>query len=94
MELVQLMRLRTSRTPLAIASHPSQRGEESSRDDHPAAADGETPKGHPGVGECGLGLIEGIPGDLRVEVIGAEGGSHLAPGQYLCHEEHWSHRTR
>jgi hypothetical protein len=26
MELVQLMRLRTSPTPLAIASHPSQRG--------------------------------------------------------------------
>jgi len=42
----------------------------------------------PGVGECGLGIIEDIPGDLTIEVIGADGGSNLAPGQYRGHEQH------
>ena len=69
-------------------THMSLDGLKSSRNDNPAAAVGETAKGHPGVGECCQCLIEGIPGDLRVDVIGAEGGSNLAPGQYRGHEEY------
>ena len=51
---------------------------------------GEATERHPAVGEHGLSLVEGVSGDLGVEVIGAESDSALVPdpGQAQGNEQH------
>src|SRR6266508_156309 len=52
---------------------PQPAGKEAGRGDHPTAADGETAQGYSSVDEGLVALVEGISGDLRVEVVGPEG---------------------
>ena len=81
--LVQLIRVMMSATPLAMmASHPTQRGRNRVETMTQPQQAAKQPRATPAVGEYCLSLIEGIPGDLRVEVIGAERDSGLvsSPG--------------
>jgi hypothetical protein len=71
MGLVQLIRLSASPAPLAIASHPTQRGRNRVDAMTQPQQTAKLPRGYPAVGERRLSLIKCIPGYLRVEITGA-----------------------